>query len=604
MAREEKYGLRQRLYSACNRGLSTLMFAGIEKTEKAQRKRFSTDFLPESASFHFLVNIPKRSIHMEVVIDVPISSCRHSRFNTRKNRSSDDLKRLAERIKRNGFERTRALWAIHADDGMYEIFAGGTRFEAAREAGLDTIPILKHEGLTPEQISQKADIDNENDEYHTPVSIIDIWAEYARLRDEEKWTQERIAQVKGVNQSSVSERLKWHTVSEKIKNYIEQQLLDEGHLREITSISNVQYLSPWLTTHQVWEELADKVVSDKGKNGEKSVRSVRKDVVVWKEFIDYAVQIFESLPELVTLYDLVSGREPIPYEYKARDKFIQILADQKARALVKVKSAEQSIRVHIAANLEAYKTFIDHKTSQAAQEVERISREQLLLSKFSHGDSIDILQQSWRCGSIRLLLTDPPYGMEYQSNRRRKSKAPQVIQGDHSKDEALALITSMLKAAVPHLAQDAHVLIFCNWEMEPQVRKAIAENDLEIKGSLVWVKENHSAGDVRGAFAPRHERIIHAVKGNPEVTPRIPDVLEVPRSHETEHPNEKPVDLLKKLIESTTSEHDLVIDPFAGCASTLIASLKLNRNFWGAEIEEQFFEEGSARLLREANTNG
>jgi site-specific DNA-methyltransferase (adenine-specific) len=80
--------------------------------------------------------------------------------------------------------------------------------------------------------------------------------------------------------------------------------------------------------------------------------------------------------------------------------------------------------------------------------------------------------------------------------------------------------------------------------------------------------------------------------------------LEVPRSHETEHPNEKPVDLLKKLIESTTSEHDLVIDPFAGCASTLIASLKLNRNFWGAEIEEQFFEEGSARLVREANTNG
>ena len=300
----------------------------------------------------------------------------------------------------------------------------------------------------------------------------------------------------------------------------------------------------------------------------------------------------------------MSKREPIPYEYKARDKFIQILADQKARSLVKVKSAEQSIRVHIAANLEAYKTFIDHKAVEAAQEVERISREQLLLSKFSHGDSIDILRQSCPCDSIRLLLTDPPYGMDYQSNRRRKSKAPKVIQGDRSKDEALSLITSMLKAAVPHLAQDAHVLIFCNWEMEPQVRKAIAENGLEIKGSLIWVKENHSAGDVRGAFAPRHERIIHAIKGNPEVTPRIPDVLEVPRSHETEHPNEKPVDLLKKLIESTTCEHDLVIDPFAGCASTLIASLKLNRNFWGAEIEEQFFEEGSARLLREANTNG
>ena len=173
---------------------------------------------------------------MEAVIDVPISSCRHSRFNTRKNRSSDDLKRLAERIKRYGFDRTRAPWAIQADSGMYEIFAGGTRLEAAREAGLDTIPILLHEGLTPEQISQKADIDNENDEYHTPVSIIDIWAEYARLRDEEKWTQERIAQVKRVTQQMVSLRLKLHNMSEGIKRHTSQGDLTEGHLTEISKL--------------------------------------------------------------------------------------------------------------------------------------------------------------------------------------------------------------------------------------------------------------------------------------------------------------------------------------------------------------------------------
>ena len=426
MAQEEKYGLRQKLYSAWHRRLSTLMFAGIEKTEKTQQKRFSTDFLPVKENLHFPAKtISEGVLHMGMVIDVPISSCRHSRFNTRKDRHPDDLKRLAERIKCNGFERTRAPWAIQADDGMYEIFAGGTRLEAAREAGLDTIPILLHEGLTPEQISQKADIDNENDEYHTPVSVIQVWAEYARLRDEEMWTQEQIALVKGIDKSWVSKRQKWHDkLSYIIKGWVATGDLSEGHLDALTGIFAPSQLFPWISSEQAWEELSARIVQDKGKNGEKSVRAVRKDVEVWKEFIDYAIQVYGALPESVTLYDLVSKREPIPYEYKARDKFVQILADQKARSLVKVKSAEQSIRVHIAANLEAYKAFIDHKVVKATQEVERISREQLLLSKFSHGDSIDILRQSCPCDSIRLLLTDPPYGMDYQSNRRRKSKVP------------------------------------------------------------------------------------------------------------------------------------------------------------------------------------
>ena len=121
---------------------------------------------------------------------------------------------------------------------------------------------------------------------------------------------------------------------------------------------------------------------------------------------------------------------------------------------------------------------------------------------------------------------------------------------------------------------------------------------MTIKGSLIWVKEEHSAGDVKGSFAPRHDRIVHAVLGSPEVTPRIPDVLETTRTHDTSHPNEKPIELLSQLIEVTTGENDLVADPFAGCASTLVAALQLNRDFWGAEIDDNYHDEGSSRLLK------
>ena len=78
---------------------------------------------------------------------VLVADCLHSRFNTRKTRSDEQITHLAERIKRNGFEQTRAPWAV-AVNGHYEVFAGGTRLESARKADLREIPVLLHEGLT------------------------------------------------------------------------------------------------------------------------------------------------------------------------------------------------------------------------------------------------------------------------------------------------------------------------------------------------------------------------------------------------------------------------------------------------------------------------
>ena len=89
--------------------------------------------------------------------------------------------------------------------------------------------------------------------------------------------------MKGITQKTVSLRLKLHDLSAKIKQFILQGDLTETHLIEISTLYIDVCLSPWLTTQQAWEELAAKAVYGKGKNGDKSVRSVREDVQRWKE---------------------------------------------------------------------------------------------------------------------------------------------------------------------------------------------------------------------------------------------------------------------------------------------------------------------------------
>jgi site-specific DNA-methyltransferase (adenine-specific) len=74
--------------------------------------------------------------------------------------------------------------------------------------------------------------------------------------------------------------------------------------------------------------------------------------------------------------------------------------------------------------------------------------------------------------------------------------------------------------------------------------------------------------------------------------------IDWPRDNESEkiHPTQKPVELLKKLIEIFTDEGDVVIDPCAGSGSTLIAAERLNRKSFGFEIKKKFWTKANAWL--------
>jgi ParB/RepB/Spo0J family partition protein len=201
-------------------------------------------------------------------------------------------------------------------------------------------------------------------------------------------------------------------------------------------------------------------------------------------------------------------------------------------------------------------------------------------------------------GSIAVLLTDPPYGMGYQSDYRldrSKPKKHDRIENDGS-GEGPAELAECVSAFVSKLASDAHVFVFTNWRNEDAMRTAIADAGLAVRGSLVWVKNNTGMGDPKTTFAPKHERIIHAVKGSPILFEREADVLEYDRVNTDRHPTEKPVELLARLIEITTVEGQRVADPFGGVGSTCDAAESLGRHYWGCEINEGYWRHGCERL--------
>ncbi|MDP9474931.1 MAG: hypothetical protein M3R38_04450 [Actinomycetota bacterium] len=207
--------------------------------------------------------------------------------------------------------------------------------------------------------------------------------------------------------------------------------------------------------------------------------------------------------------------------------------------------------------------------------------------------------------TVSLLLVDPPYGKDYRS---RQSVGHDVIEGDLTPAEAAALLDKMLDLMAPKLDADAHVVIFCDPEHEPIMRGVVKKHEtmpggsgkpyLRMRSFAVWSKGGFGQGDVGNAFAPTHERMIHATMGSPGFVPgkRPADVLRHQKVNTRKHPTRKPLGLLEALIESLTQPDALVADPFGGSGSTLLAAVRTGRRAWGCELKEGYHATGQERI--------
>lgn len=510
------------------------------------------------------------------IINVPIHDLTLSRFNPRTTRPDDDIDKLAQRISRNGFEITRALWAIKNGNG-YEVFAGGTRLEAARRAGCKTLPVVLHEGLTDEDIVRLADEDNENDEYHLPVPVVDMWLSYKAL-DDLDWTQESIAKSKGTSQPQVAKRITYSRFPPGVLDrFIQNNFLNEGHAAEIAKLFKLNNLPPWLDRDSAMVEVIDNVLA---KYPKPTAAQFAAEVARYNDLVSAVQELLGNLPQ------------------EWQGEYLNRLAQDKTRNKATAQRIYKEINEAIIAESRAKELDLLRQQNEAeaqrrAAELEQIRNERIaaLTAKVIQGDAVVLIET---ISQARLLLTDPPYGKGFQSNRRVAStKAARIANDDES---AFDLLLTVLIKAFAGMPDDSTAFVFSSQEYEPEFRNVVKQAGFTYKDTYIWHKPNHGTGDLDGTFAPQHECIIHAVKGNPKLRFRPSSVLEGREFLKTDHPTPKPLDLLDTLIKATTDEQDLVIDPFCGAGSTLVSAYRCKRDFAGIELNKSYHQEAQEHL--------
>ena len=189
--------------------------------------------------------------------------------------------------------------------------------------------------------------------------------------------------------------------------------------------------------------------------------------------------------------------------------------------------------------------------------------------------------------SIDLLLTDPPYGMDFKSGWNDKDKIANDKIGD-----TITLLDDVLFECARVLKDDAHFYIFGNIKYITEV-KPIIEKHLKLKQVLIWDREVIGMGDLK-AYGNSFDIVYFGFnKTYKELNgTRERDILRFNRIDPGKniHPTEKPTSILEYMIKKSSNEDDIILDPFAGGGSTLIASKNLNRNAIGIELEENYVD--------------
>ena len=211
-----------------------------------------------------------------------------------------------------------------------------------------------------------------------------------------------------------------------------------------------------------------------------------------------------------------------------------------------------------------------------------------------HGDCLELMKDI-PDGSVDLVLTDPPYGIDFQSNFR-KNKFNKI-------ENDSAVNAYFLDECKRVLKDTGAFYCFTRWDVYPSWIEQISKR-FKVKNCIVWFKRGGGLGDLKKGYIYNHEFIIYCAEKNHRLNgKRRNDVFEFAKDAPSTyvHPTQKPISLLKEIIERSSNEGGVVLDCFMGSGSTGVACVNTNRRFIGIELDDGYFEIAKKRIEEAVN---
>jgi site-specific DNA-methyltransferase (adenine-specific) len=204
-----------------------------------------------------------------------------------------------------------------------------------------------------------------------------------------------------------------------------------------------------------------------------------------------------------------------------------------------------------------------------------------MVNGVTRGDYVQVMT-AMPPSCIDFILTDPPYIARYRDRSGRS-----LANDDNGSwlEPAFAEMYRLLKT-------DGFCLSFYGWPKAERFLAAWRQAGFRIAGHLVFRKGYASSARY---LQYRHEQAYLLTKGQPPMPASpLPDVMDWTYTGNRLHPTQKSVRMLKPLIDAFSKPGEIVLDPFCGSGSTLVAAQELGRSFVGIELDPAHHRTASA----------
>lgn len=216
------------------------------------------------------------------------------------------------------------------------------------------------------------------------------------------------------------------------------------------------------------------------------------------------------------------------------------------------------------------------KTDIALGDLFEIGNHRLLCGDSTDSDQIARLMNGEKADMV---FTDPPYGINYKSNKRKD-------EFDYIKNDDI--IDCSFLPIIP-INNNCALYIWTRWDVYPKWVELV-EQCYKVTSCIVWAKQAGGLGDLE-SFWNQHEFAIYAVNGKVKLRGKRQGNLwetEDHRSKEYIHPTQKPIELPARAIEATSDIGNIIVDVFLGSGSTMVAAHQLKRKCYGMELDPKY----------------
>lgn len=226
---------------------------------------------------------------------------------------------------------------------------------------------------------------------------------------------------------------------------------------------------------------------------------------------------------------------------------------------------------------------------------------------FKNTDSLS-LTATLDKGSIDLVLVDPPYIISRETGFKSvkngvKRFAVETVFGEWDKPENFSMgdLEGSIKEYYRVLRSGGTAIIFCDLWKISQVKEILERNKFKQIRFVDWIKTNPvPLNSSRNYLTNSREVALTAVKvSKPTFNSKYDNGLyRYPICHDKGrfHSTQKPLAFMEELIRKHSNENDVVLDTFAGAATTLVAAKNMGRQYVGCELDKECFDKAEERL--------